>query len=626
MTSNSMADLVTEIFNKGIHNMSRPENIPQSAASDSSGFISTDDVIEMARGRILVGDEQVGTNKAVHVAYKSNGDEVLFKKTGTTISYWSGSAWVDTITGLNENDEYAFTNYTSLAGYFVYVGGRGGLFKICVANPGSYADVYEEAKNFKGKIRINDGRMLLWDRLKDTTGLYGSKIDPQDGTVYTTVSGEAIGSSGSTNYTGTLAFKAGGDRRTCFGVVFTDGTETFSDNYDGTLTGDAGGTGTINYMTGDYNVTFNAVTTGAVTADYQWEDSNDGGVTDFTKSSPRTAGQGFIFRQDIGGDPIQTVLIQDGDIYSIKERNSYKLTLTNDDTNATNELYRQDIGLPYWKAATETGAGIIFLNTANPDKPNLTTLQKTTSAATLEPIILIPQFDLSPYNWDDCYMATFGEYVLFTGKSKGSDVNDIVFVFNTRLNIIDKVPFNVNSMMKSNGVLYASSSVNQSVSKILNGFDDDGSVLNAYWVGRSELFGVQNLKRVKRFLFKGRIAREQYSKVYISTDNDAWEQIGTIRGDQSYVDLTNSYTIGSSGIGQSAIGGDGAEVAFDYQCEIHFPTTKFRQRRIKFEPQGIGYFSVEKITDRRVMLYEDRIPKKYRQKQNVSLDGTQTDQ
>jgi hypothetical protein len=41
-------------------------------------------------------------------------------------------------------------------------------------------------------------------------------------------------------------------------VVITDGVETFSDDGHGTLTGDAGGTGTINYQTGDWAVSFNA--------------------------------------------------------------------------------------------------------------------------------------------------------------------------------------------------------------------------------------------------------------------------------------------------------------------------------------------------------------------------------
>lgn len=41
-------------------------------------------------------------------------------------------------------------------------------------------------------------------------------------------------------------------------VEVTDGVETFTDNEDGTLTGDAGGSGTVNYNTGTIVVTFNA--------------------------------------------------------------------------------------------------------------------------------------------------------------------------------------------------------------------------------------------------------------------------------------------------------------------------------------------------------------------------------
>lgn len=56
--------------------------------------------------------------------------------------------------------------------------------------------MYDSTKNFKGKSIITTGRMLMWDvtagtAKKDTTGLYGSRIDAQDSTVYTTVTGEA---------------------------------------------------------------------------------------------------------------------------------------------------------------------------------------------------------------------------------------------------------------------------------------------------------------------------------------------------------------------------------------------------------------------------------------------------
>jgi hypothetical protein len=107
---------------------------------------------------------------------------------------------------------------------------------------------------------------------QDPATLYGSYIDDQNvGDQYTAVTTEAIAGSGATR-TGTLAFKAGGAKRTCFNVSFTDGVETFGDNFDGTLTGSAGGTGTINYATGAYAITFNASAT-TVTSDYFWENA-----------------------------------------------------------------------------------------------------------------------------------------------------------------------------------------------------------------------------------------------------------------------------------------------------------------------------------------------------------------
>jgi hypothetical protein len=53
-------------------------------------------------------------------------------------------------------------------------------------------------------------------------------------------------------------------------VEVTDGVETFTDEGDGTLTGDAGGSGTVNYTTGDISVTFHVAPLNAVdiTVDY----------------------------------------------------------------------------------------------------------------------------------------------------------------------------------------------------------------------------------------------------------------------------------------------------------------------------------------------------------------------
>lgn len=568
-----------------------------------------------------------GGNQGIKVAYRPDGTEVFFKKTGTSIQVWDGITWVDIIINLSATDIYTFTPYVSLAGNYMYIGGRGGLWKVPTANPFSPVDIYNAATNFKGKIRIDKSRMFLWDRESDLTGLYGSKIDPQDGSVYTTVTGEALGVGGSTTYSGTLAFKAGNPRRICFGVVISCGNETFNDNFNGRLVGTNGGTGTINYATGEYAITLSVAASAPVTADYQWEDSAVNGIADFTKSGTRVAGEGFIFRQDEGGDPIMNVLIQDGKYYSFKKRSIYEVSISADDTSATNTMYRINLGISSYGAAIESPIGIIFLNTANLDKPVLTTLQLTTSGSQLEPIVLCPQFDFSLFLWDMCWVETFGEYVVFSGRTPFSATNNRLFAFHTRLNITDILPYNINGMVKSNGFLYGGSSVNGSVSFLLNGFDDEGSVIDNFWQGRDELFETVDLKKVKRFRLQGKISKEQFAEVYWVYDNQAPELIGTIRGNQNYVDQKASFAIGTSGIGIAPIGGGYAETAYMFNFEIKLKRApKFRARSVLIKALGIGWISINKMTDYDIRYFIGRMPKKYRLKQNTNLAGNLTNQ
>jgi len=81
------------------------------------------------------------------------------------------------------------------------------------------------------------------------------------------IDGEAVGAAGSTNYTGNLSFipvRAGT-------LVFTDGTQTVTDDGAGNLIGDIGaGANTINYTSGAFDVTFNAATGADVTVTYEF--------------------------------------------------------------------------------------------------------------------------------------------------------------------------------------------------------------------------------------------------------------------------------------------------------------------------------------------------------------------
>jgi len=83
-----------------------------------------------------------------------------------------------------------------------------------------------------------------------------------------------VGTGAISNYTGTVEFIpiAPGT------FTVTDGTESFVDNGTGSLTGSMGGTGTINYITGVYNITFAANVSLGVSVIASWNVANGIGI------------------------------------------------------------------------------------------------------------------------------------------------------------------------------------------------------------------------------------------------------------------------------------------------------------------------------------------------------------
>lgn len=611
-------------FTQGTHNLFPDEIIPKGAASASLNWLTKDGSIELVRGRQSVGgDGAAGKNYGEHTAYTVAGVAVHYRKVDTKVQYLNGSTWTDVITGLTASD-VTFSNYQSLAGAFVYIfSPDDGIHKINIANPGSYADVTDEAINFKGYGLIDKGRTILWGVKKDPTGLYGSHIDGQDSNVYTTVSNENLGASGSTNYTGTLAFKAGGSTRTCFGLEITDGTETFTDNFDGTLTGDMGGTGTINYMTGAYDITFAATTGGNVEADYQWENSNSNGVTDFTKSATRLAGEGFVLRQDQGGDRIQVVIPLDGSYFSMKATSCYQLTLDAEDTAPDNQLIRTDIGVASLRSAAGTSRGIIFMNTANPTEPELHILKRNPTGDNFDNAPLFPHFKFRDFLYDDALVYPWDDYVLISCKYDSNENNRLLFC-NIPNKTVDTTYYGIRAATKAGGYLYGGDPVSQTTYELLTGFDDNSIQITNYWDSSGETYETDRLKKVKRLRVKGLIDANQVLEVYIQLDNGDYVLVGTIRGDGDYVDYTSSYAIGTTEIGTATVGGDDEVTVYGFHAELKLRLTKFKQRNIRFVATGFGYVSVFEIMDRDIWLYENKLPKKYRSKQNVSLDGATT--
>jgi len=600
-----------QYFKSGVHNLLDEEIIPKDALQNAKNWQTIDGKISLVNGKIILGAEGAsGKNRGLHKGYQVDGTVVLFRKYLTFIQYWNTTteAWTNIVTGLTTAAEYSFANSSSLAGNFVFTSGTDGLYKMSCANLGSYCTLYVAATNDKGKMLIDKGRMIMWDCADASkTTIKMSYIDGQDSDVYTTITDEASGDGG-----GTLAFKSGGATRSCFGIVLTitGSSEVYTDNKDGTLTGSAGGTGTINYISGVYTIS----NSGVGTVDYQWENTNSKGLSDFTFASTRVAGTGNRITQDIGGDAILSVLIGlDGTYYSLKENSAYQLAISADDATFTNLVFNTDMGIPYFRAGVSTTRGIVFMNTASPDKPELTILERNVLGNVI-PRVLFPQFKFSNYSYSDCAIDVFERYIVIACRSAESDFNDTILLGNIAENTIDIGAYPARTFVRDAGILYAGSPITDSVYKILNGFDDESFVISNFATLKDETFGVEELKKVRKLRIQGDIEPDQNIEIWISFDGDEFALLGTISGRGSYVDSGSPRTVGSNMIGEITVGGDNQSTVYPYFYSSKISTPKFRKRSLKFIANSFGYCSIDSITDEDILIFSSRIPKKYRVK------------
>lgn len=598
-------------FLKGTITAFEDHAIPDGAASDSKNWLTKGDRIELRKGFKVLGTENAETGKidGLHTAFKADGTQILFRKRGRKLEYYdiTTSDWVET--GANifpaaaVDDEASFGNYASLAGNQMFIcSPNAGPFKIMVANPGSYTDL-THANNFQGYIKIKQNRMFLWGRNKDKTGIYGSYIDAA---AYTTVSAEALASVAS----GTLAFKAGGSVRTCFAVQLTvTGTgEVFTDNYNGVLTGSLGSTGTINYTTGAFTTT----ASGAGTADYQWENSNNTGITDFTKSSPRTAGQGFIFRQDDGGGDAKNVASYGDTEYCLHRLKSWELTLTATDTNATNLIYRENVGIPNWRAAVPTGDGIYLIDDLDQTDPKFRLLTLNNISTQVIPISVSDALNLRDYRFDKGVSEENGDLIIFGCRHKDSTENDTTFVYDKRYKSFDRLDYAFSCLAKYNGALVAGDSVTDNVFELFSGFDDNNSTIANYWEGKLDDFDIQTLKKSRRLWIQGEISADQSLGFYLQTDRGSWVLVGTQNGTDDNVDTQPRTVIGSDAIGQSTLGGQTSTSVYNYTKEIKLQNGKFQFVKLRVVATLIGYASVSGYTFFDIIQNAMKLPQKYR--------------
>jgi len=597
----------------GIINSIESSSIPDGASSDSNNFLTNGDSIELRRGSYLLGTDAGSGKSRIFVATKDDGTQMLWRVRAAKVEYFDTTTedWIEVGTNIlgtsASGEDVSFAEYHSPAGAQLWISSpNSGLIKIMLANPGSYSDQYADGTNYKGYISIKYNRMTLWGRIKDPTGVYDSHIDTRS---YTTVTDEALADCAS----GTLAFKAAGAKRTCFGIVITIAAsgEVFTDDYNGILTGSLGHTGTINYMTGAFTTTGS----GAGTATYQWEDATVNGIADFTYSATRVASEGNILRQDDGGGDMMNDLSYEDVEYCLHKLKTWALYRTIDDTKATNNVFRDKIGIPYWRAAVATGDGIYYVNDVDEENPFIGLMTLAQGSTKVEPISISDQLDLEDYRFDEACMYEWGDYILVACRHKNHTYNDTVFVYSKGLKSWDKLDYIVSNFAIYNGVLVTGDNITNNVYELFSGMDDDSSTIPNYWEGNLTDIGTQALKELKNLIIEGNIGPDQEIDIQMSFDNGAFVDIGTIEGDGGYVDRTQKVNVGSLTLGRGEAGGGGGDSsipAYHYLTEIKVAQDKFEKAKIRFEATKLGYASVSEVRFKDLRIKRNRIPTKYR--------------
>lgn len=608
-------------------------------ASNSLNWITSKfgDHIELRRGSALLGQtRQTGAGKVtgIGVGIRYDGVEVPYFSHGQKVKYYNADDDDTHETGSNilgaeaEGEDVWFAPYQNLGGAMMYFGSpNSGTFKSPLANPTNAVDQQTGSFRF-GTLRIANGRSKGGQRNgttagnKDLTGLYLSAIDKALLSSFTHTTGEAYDTGDGSTKTFAHTLTAVSGAKTCMYVSVTDGVETFQDDRNGTMIGNQGGTGTVNYATGQVSVTFNTapLNAAAITCSYYTEDSTSGGVLDFSTASPG-AGKAKIYRQDDAGPFMNVLPFQNVD-YAVHLLKTWSVTIALDDTESTNLPYR-NIGVSYPRAVYETPDGILLIDTSNPSEPKVRRIQvgQTLNApvggsvtASIEPAPISDALDLSSYSFAKAVAYRFGdlEIVCLTEYVNGvaNDHNSVMYVRNVNSGSWDRLDYKVSCLATYGGGLIAGDAISNNVYTLFSGFDDDESPIDNYWQDGQLNLGTDNLKRTHYMRVTGLIQRDQDIAVYLVLDGGPPVWVFTISGSGDYVDQGTNTTIGSYTIGSKIIGDGGSSTAHPFDVTFPVHTDIYQYISARFQALGIGHAAINSYE------YRDN-----RDKGNRSLPG-----
>ena len=601
---------VFKTWGLGTVNAVQPELVPSGATSYSRNFIANKDRLELLGGRKLVGSV-VDSNSAcqgLHSIQKVDGDWVLFRKDRTklqAINVDKDDEWLDSLTTLQDDTILYFSNSFTPAGRQVWANGVDGLFKIYPSALEDPVNLTDRSKNYDGYLLIEGSRAYVVGMEKDPTGLRYSRVDNDDN--YVLVSGESVGSSGSTHYTKTLAHTQ------VFGIEIISGTKSLRDDKNGNLIGD--GTGTINYATGELDVTFTDTTTAAVTVSYLYEDPLNHGLADFTYTSgDRLAGEGNVLRQDSIGTKSTCCFSFEGMIFTMQDTGSWKVKIESNDTSLTNVPFNQNVSCASPFGFAQIDDGVVYIDTSEENKPVLKKLSYNALSDKVEPKLLSEQFSFEGFKFDKAPMVRFNGFVIFSGASELSETNDTTFFYNIETGGIFAADNGYNMFVVCGNRLFGGDSASPNVYQLFDQRTDLGSAIAGEVRLGNMMYDTEQLKKVKKIYVEGFIEPAQSFIVESSQDRETWKEVGRI----SFADITveaTDETVGSVLFGDDLYGGSSLRPAPSFfKKALKIRMKKFERQMLRIRSSGIGHLSITQIKVSDIRKKGTKTLKKYKQR------------
>lgn len=381
--------------------------------------------------------------------------------------------------------------------------------------------------------------------------------------------------------------------------------ECFTDDRNGSLNSNLGGTGTINYATGAWSVTFNTAPinlSNGIIANYYEEDATNQGVCDFSLSSPRTAGQGDQFRQDDGGGTAMAIFPLETIEYCFHLLKTWQISITNTDTSATNLPYREHLGIPYPLAAYPSDTGIYFLNNYNPSQPMFMALKiiSSSTGTTVLPENRSEQLDLSVNDFTSAVVFRWGDYDILSCKNIRNGIpdnfNGITYIRNINSGFWDILDYEIACLSEYAGTLISGDSLSNNLFTLFSGYDDDGNVIANYRDTAPSDLGLEGVKKYNRIVMEGLIQISQSIDVYGIYDGGNPIKLFTINGNGTYVSKGSPTTVGSYTVGSKVVGGGGGNViAFPYNIDFAVASDRFEYVALRFVANNVGFARVSKV-------------------------------